>query len=290
MKCFFHSADLDGHCSGAIVKHFAPQCEMIGINYGKPFPWAEIESGETVFMVDFTLQPFEDMERLLNICNLVWIDHHKTAIEEAERRGFKAPGLRRVGIGACALTWESFDYDNGETPIPEAVRLLAEYDVWNHSDPLTLPFQYGMRMNENTWPDNQEFWEQLLGTSESERRYADALIAKTVEVGETILAYEKSQNEKFCKAYSFETEFDGKMAIACNRGFTNSQVFESVWDPEQYDLMLTFCRLKPPAGKWTVSIYSDKDDIDCGNIARKFGGGGHKGAAGFQCSKLPFEI
>ena len=38
MKCFYHSADLDGHCSGAIVKMVYPECELIGINYGDKFP------------------------------------------------------------------------------------------------------------------------------------------------------------------------------------------------------------------------------------------------------------
>jgi nanoRNase/pAp phosphatase (c-di-AMP/oligoRNAs hydrolase) len=39
-----------------------------------------------------------------------------------------------------------------------------------------------------------------------------------------------------------------------------------------------------------VSLYSTRDDIDCGAIAKTYGGGGHKGAAGFQCDTLPFPI
>ena len=76
MKCFYHSADLDGHCSAAIVKAVCPECELIGINYGDAFPWdlfveaEERKSGsiilpakepETVYMVDFCLQPFTDV-------------------------------------------------------------------------------------------------------------------------------------------------------------------------------------------------------------------------------------
>ena len=48
MKCFYHSADLDGHCSGAIAKHFDPAYQLIGINYGDPFPMGEIGHGELV--------------------------------------------------------------------------------------------------------------------------------------------------------------------------------------------------------------------------------------------------
>ena len=290
MKCFYHSADLDGHCSGAIFKHIFPECETIGINYGQDFPWDKIGDGEAVAMVDFTLQPFEQMERLDKMCHLIWIDHHKTEIQEARNRGVNIQGIQRIGIGACALVWEwvkGQDLVHGQ--MPEAIRLLAEYDVWNHSDPRTLPFQYGFRMNDDTRPDNLDLWRQFICTTPHERLVANGLIAKTVEIGNVILSYENAQNEKFCRAYAFDTELNGNKAIACNRGFTNSKVFESVWNPDQYDLMITFCRLKPPAHKWTVSLYSTKPEIDCGVIARKFGGGGHKGAAGFQCDQLPFN-
>jgi hypothetical protein len=57
---------------------------------------------------------------------------------------------------------------------------------------------------------------------------------------------------------------------------------------EPYDIMITFCR--SPDKMWNVSLYSTKPEIDCGAIAKSFGGGGHRGASGFQCKELPFEI
>ena len=41
--------------------------------------------------------------------------------------------------------------------------------------------------------------------------------------------------------------------------------------------------------KWKVSLYSTKPEIDCGAIAKTYGGGGHVGAAGFVCNRLPWE-
>jgi len=70
MKCFYHSADLDGHCSGAIVKLRHPNCEMWPIDYGDEFPWDKIRWNETIYMVDFSLEPFEDMITLHH-------SHHK---------------------------------------------------------------------------------------------------------------------------------------------------------------------------------------------------------------------
>jgi oligoribonuclease NrnB/cAMP/cGMP phosphodiesterase (DHH superfamily) len=42
-----------------------------------------IGSQETVFMVDFSIQPFDIMLKLNNACKLIWIDHHNSAIEES---------------------------------------------------------------------------------------------------------------------------------------------------------------------------------------------------------------
>ena len=286
MKCFYHSADLDGHCSGAIVKQKYPDCEMIGINYGQSFPWGDIEEGETIYMVDFGLQPFSDMEELNNVCDLHWIDHHKTAIADADAVGFVAGGgqLLEEGKAGCELTWI---YLYGpEVPPPHPVWLLGRYDVWDHaSSEDILPFQYGMRQFSNTLPDNTEFWEDV---------FLYDVWDKIVDSGKLFLHYEASQNEKFCKVYAFETyiQHDGYdvFAICANRGFTNSKLFDSVYDPDRHHIMMSFIRLKLPAEKWTVSLYSTRDDVDCGAIAKAYGGGGHKGAAGFQCTTLPFRI
>lgn len=37
------------------------------------------------------------------------------------------------------------------------------------------------------------------------------------------------------------------------------------------------------------AIYSSNKEIDCSKIAESFGGGGHKGAAGFSSDELLFK-
>ena len=283
MKCFYHSADLDGHCSGAIIKLRYPECDMRGINYGQDFPWDDITPGEKVFMVDFGLQPFCDMERLNKMCKLHWIDHHKTALDDAHKAGFIASGgqLLESGRAGCELTWEYIHTEFSNVPL--SVKLLGRYDVWDHEySDWVLSFQYGMRQLQDTRPDNTEMWGKLF-TNDSE-------VEPLVKNGKLILDYESVQNEKFCRAYSFETELNGMKAICANRGFCNSKLFDSVYDPEEHHFMISFIRMKPPKSKWTVSLYSTRDDVDCGSIAKSLGGGGHKGAAGFQCDQLPFSI
>ena len=284
MKCFYHSADLDGHCSGAIVKFKYPKCEMFGINYGDEFPWELIKVGEIVFMVDFALQPFNpNMTRLMSACELVWIDHHISAIKdwqkcETDREKLWLQGARSFDSSkaGCKLTWDYLFDDKA----PYFIDLLSEYDVWNHSDPNTLPFQFGMRLY-HTLPDEDgmDFWLDWLDADAFDK--TDVII----EQGKLILRYNKQENEKYVQACGFEITLDGLKCIAINKMLTNSQIFDSVWDAEKFDAMLTFGF----KGKgWTVSLYSDKEDVDVSVIAKNRGGGGHKGAAGFQCKTLPF--
>lgn len=281
MKCFYHSADLDGHCSGAIVKLKYSECEMIGINYGEKFPWERIRSGEDVFMVDFGLR-FSDMERLNKISNLTWIDHHKTSIVEAQERNFKASGsqLLKVGIAACELTWMHLNNCIYFSKIPWAVKLLGRYDVWDHRNKNILPFQYGMRQLKDTSPDNIQMWGRLFND--------EAYVKKFLKKGQLFMDYEEVQNARYCKAHAFETEFNNMKVICVNRGNCNSIFFNSVYNPDRHCMMISFVR-NPKKG-WTVKLYATRDDIDCGAIAKSFGGGGHRGAAGFQCTLLPFSV
>ena len=57
-------------------------------------------------------------------------------------------------------------------------------------------------------------------------------------------------------------------------------MFDSVWD-DKYDGTLVFWFTNER--KWKISFYAPPEkDVDFTVIAKKYGGGGHKGAAGFS--------
>ena len=57
MICFYHNADLDGKCSGAIVKKKFPDVVLYGINYEDDIPGDLISHHEHVIIVDFSFPP-----------------------------------------------------------------------------------------------------------------------------------------------------------------------------------------------------------------------------------------
>lgn len=280
MKCFYHD-DMDGKCAGAIVhkfykvdrdytKEMGEECEFLRINYKDEFPFDDIKPGETIVIVDFSLQKEGEFQKLLAITeNVIWIDHHKTAIEK--HGDLNVRGIRRDGTAGCELTWEFF-YPN--IAVPPVVKLLGDYDVWAFKyGEDTNKLQTGIRLYK-TSPTSEEWLRWL------DPKYYPA---KELENGQISLKYRDNYYAELVKSWSFFTEFEGHKVIACNAGSVSSQLFDSV--SEDYDIMMPFVF---DGKQWTVSLYTKKD-IDVSEIAKKYGGGGHKKAAGFQCKELPFR-
>lgn len=216
IRCFYHSADLDGHCSGAIVKYRFPDAVMYPINYGDLFPWGEIAAQDEVYMVDFCLQPWNEMERLFTIRPVTWIDHHSSAILEYNRHKEirKVPVAARYDAtrAACELTWE---YLFPDRPVPLAVKLLSLYDSWTFQghelEDMVLPFQMRMRMEDldpKNWGDYEEegtpayWWEQRLLRSDNIGGY---WLQPLIVEGRMLLRYDEAQKAKYAGTYAFET-------------------------------------------------------------------------------------
>jgi len=280
MKCYYHKIGLGGKCSAAIVKRKYPDCELIGVDYPDRPDFKKIKLGDTIFVVDFSFER-EDMLALTTAAGpnkVFWIDHHKSAIEKMKGENWLFRGRRAVDTAACELTWE---YLFPDEPMPEAVRLLGRYDVWDHEDETVLPFQYGMRLSE--WSPEDVPWENILKSNELSRKMTEA----RTDMGATILDYEYQRNTIYAEEMAFPVEFEGNKAWAINKALSNSLIFETIENSDERPLWILF---RYRAGIWKYSLYSAPDSgLDISIIAAKYGGGGHAGAAGFQSEKYLLE-
>ena len=159
----YHSIDLDGWMSAAIVKHWFTTVQsvyknvevlnFIGYNHGQPIP--DLSEYNQIIMCDISFSKEEMLklyERLNS--NFIWIDHHISAIKDNVlfnlEKGGNYPidyyGIRDIEFAACELTWKHF-FPNEE--MPEIVRLLGRYDCFGHKgtneELKVLEFQYGAR-------------------------------------------------------------------------------------------------------------------------------------------------
>lgn len=277
MKCFYH-VDNDGKCAGYWVNHYTKdkkeKREFIAIDYGIRFPFESILPGEEVYIIDFSLE-LKDMNQLLEITkNVIWIDHHKTAIEKYKDYPVDIKGIRYDGIAGCMLTWLYFQgaMPPCEEKIKEAplfTRLIADYDVWTFEyGDVTKYFHLGFDALDLDTPVS-DGWDYI-------DNYSDMIIQN----GESISKYKDSIAKTYCKTLGFETKFEGYHAYALNKGLCGSDDFKDVND-DNYDLFIGFSF---DGSKWKYSLRSTK--IDVSEIAKKYGGGGHKGAAGFNSNEL----
>jgi oligoribonuclease NrnB/cAMP/cGMP phosphodiesterase (DHH superfamily) len=286
----YHSADLDGHCSGAIVRSFLlrngtseKEIQIIGMDYGRSF---DIETcrNKNVYIVDFSFPP-DKMLLLKGISkSLIWIDHHITAIEDMKNIEAELLGLRKVGEAACELCWQHFF---PEKSMPLAVKLLGRYDVWmwEKEYPAAIDLQKGLQSFNNGYshPD-AEFWNGLLFNGNNSITFNQLL-----SDGRIINNYAKNVDKKYAFSHAFITKLGDVPMVAINKGMTSSAIFDEL--DEKYDLPILRCYFSwiLDVG-YKIGLYTKEADFDVSIIAKSYGGGGHKKAAGFISYNLPFEL
>jgi hypothetical protein len=287
--CFYHGDDLDGHASGAIVQRWAPEVDLVPVGYDNPFP-LDLVPGADVVMVDFTLKPPEMYEIQAQAKSFIWIDHHEApilAVEnyKAEKGLGRIKGLRPADsdkdgpLAACDLAWDYF-FDR---PKPWGIYLLGRWAVHDLRDPWVEPFQFAMRarLTDPREAEARSLWEGLL---DEDHKLEINLLAE----GEIIVRYVGREFADYARRLAYKTELNGKRALAINRWRGGSDLFKEVEDPER-PLLISYAYL--PGDCYMVSLYCDHPGVNCAEIAQKYGGNGHPGAAGFiwRGKDLPFK-
>lgn len=330
--CIYHSIDLDGWMSAAIVKHWfktnnksysisdiSSQKELIekekvsfgsgnidfssnekvefldfiGYNYGQPIP--DLSEYDKVIMCDISF-PKDEMTKLFtekkNLISIIWIDHHISAIKDNKELFINDNecGLRDTKFAACELTWKYF-FPND--PMPEIVRLLGRYDCFGHKgtneEIEVLEFQYGARAYIKNYEDAYEYLLKTIGTDLTSKMTLEFIHT----AGKSIYKYlcteaKQTYNNGFPIVFWNKTQISGEpdrwYFICINKERFNPINFGIDYHKEGYDGAACFHRTKD--GKWAFSLYNDNGLVDCSQIAKQFGGGGHKGAAGFIVNDL----
>lgn len=290
MKCFYHN-DSDGMCSGFWIYKDVEitdeyDTEFIEIDYRMKFPMETIQPNEQIYIVDFSIS-LEEMKELLKITkDVTWIDHHKTAIEKYKEFEYDLRGVRYDGIAGCMLTYcylhdmtlrgqgeiKTFDLSMTENA-PMFTKLIADWDVWkfyfgDNTRYFQTAFQaYDFQPGSKNWLkffEEDNFEQEIINEGIIMTRYRDSWAKEYMKMG-------------------FETLFEGHKCFAVNLGMANSDYFKSL-PKDEYEIFMPFSF---NGDLFKVSMYSEF--VDVSEIAVKYGGGGHKGASGFQCIELPFK-
>ena len=309
-----HHNDLDGYAAAGIAKAFLHKQGIYPafheMNYGMNLPEG-IHSEDTVYMLDFSLQPFSRMYALKeSVQKFVWLDHHQSAYNDYNE--WHAKGKYESILGAPMRPALTSDFCGAERtwiwfkpngPIPDAIKLVGDWDTWRHTKMVDSKAPFFKMYFDTLVPAGVIDWFYHY-TNDVLRPNSDyttmVKIDECVQIGTHIKMFEVAESAALMKSRAFDAKLvvpfpeptrgsNTYAVIAANFGARGSDRFASVYNPEKHQIMLGFAYEN--TGKVTVSLYSTNPDIDCGALAKRCGeagpfpgGGGHKGAAGFQTS------
>lgn len=269
---FYHSPCMDGFAAAwAAHRCFGDRAEYIGVNYGKPFPLEKCD-GRTVYFVDFSLKRGPMSEVVARSHSVTILDHHKTA--EAELAGIKVREHDVVVFdmekSGARLAWEHFH----DTPVPRLIEYVEDRDLWRfqlkHSELVSDWLSAYAEDDFETWDliaiDIDDNFETVLRDAGVIRAYKDRAIELALPNAHPI-------------------EFDGHVGLAVNQSSANliSEIAGALAERATFGA----CYYRKPDGEWVVSLRSRSGGLDVSEIASRRGGGGHAGAAGFQCAEPP---
>jgi oligoribonuclease NrnB/cAMP/cGMP phosphodiesterase (DHH superfamily) len=326
IACIYHSVDLDGWMSAAIVKHWFitnnKNCkafedsdnkrivsgsgdilDFIGYNYGQPIP--DLSEYHRIIMCDISFsdegKPAKEMLDLFGMNTkedkyFIWIDHHNSAMVLYNKPGvdYFIHGLLDAKNAACELAWMYFfpKYD-----MPEIVRLLGRYDCFGHKgtdeEQMVLEFQYGAR----TYYTNYEDCYEALAVDlldKNNKMMEDTEIEHIHNKGIAIYYYLCTEAKQSYKN-GFEIELMEPSIGNVQYGATtrkflaiNKERFNPINFGIDYhkDGYDGIASFHYDKSLWKFSLYNDNGLVDCSAIAKSFGGGGHKDASGFILTRL----
>ena len=287
--------DLDGYSAGYIVlQHFGKEnCDIEHFNYDREPAIEKYGEGDTVVITDYSLSNDQYRQILAQIGetgDLIWLDHHITAINRyLEENGLYLQGLRSTKWCGAALAWfyfndfdtedvENIPYEELVEKLPLWLRLVDAWDTWKtnstyrrNAELLNLALCNDLSM------------ENINKIAKDVKIYSANLL-RPINTGKMYEQYKNIWSKQFRDKYmfiendvpgkQFGTDRDLKVAIL-NIGCANSTFFGEYIN--ECDVCMTFCY---NGKQFVISVYSNKDDVDCSLFAKNYGGGGHKGAAG----------
>ncbi|NMC34548.1 MAG: hypothetical protein GYA36_19165 [Veillonellaceae bacterium] len=295
-----HHDDLDGRVAGYVAMNSnnwgsgAPhQVSRIEMSYDKDPPWDAIEAADVVVVVDFSFPP-EVFKKIQDLGKqLIWIDHHKTAIAAVElainaRELAPIEGKRALTKPSGArLTWEYFHPDK---PVPTVVEIVSLYDTWEHkNDVRILSIVAALSATDIFSPAIGEA--TIMKTLLENDARATAMLDTLESQGMAIRKAELMHGANLVITNGYRVQFDGKWWWACNGSRINSLVFEQARElaPERLKDVDGWMPYKFTGRYWEVTLYraADAGWFDVSAIAKEHGGGGHPGAAGFNSVDPP---
>jgi hypothetical protein len=289
MIVIFHSQNGTNHCDDGFGaawvfwRKFGDKAEFWPGVYGSEPPLYEAgqcQGGQTFALVDFSYKRPQMKALARNPVNLLVLDHHKTA--EAELDGIvdelvsEEPGWPMDEFGQfIGLPDIRFDMDRsgarmawdycfpGEDP-PDLLLRIEDADLWRWHYEDGKAVQAALR----SYPQTFEVWTDLMLRPIGELATEGASIRRFIEAKVAEL-----------KRTAWLAEIGGVQMPVCNAPWFLASELAGALAEEHHDGRAA---VYFDQGKRRVFSLRARGDADVSEIAKRYGGGGHRSAAGFE--------
>ncbi len=234
----------------AAWKRYGDEADYLPVNHGDPPPKTE---GRQVLIADFAYDR-RTTERLAeSSASLVVLDHHRSSASELAELPYCVFDMNRSG---AVMTWQYLH----ETPVPALLRYVQDRDLWRHDLPESEEVSAALRAHDFDF----KIW--------------DSIDVEQLRVeGRALLRYQRRMVERVA-AHASPVEILGTVVPTVNSAVLQSELgdvlaaghpFAGVWWQGSGDM-----------ARW--SLRSSPGGVDVSLIAARYGGGGHRTAAGFK--------
>jgi oligoribonuclease NrnB/cAMP/cGMP phosphodiesterase (DHH superfamily) len=236
-------------------KFLGNRAEYHACSHGDPPPDVK---GKNVAVLDFSFNNATTKKMIEEAESFIIIDHHKSAMVELHDVSHAVFDMNHSG---AMLAWNFF---HPGKEAPKFIQYIEDRDLWKWELPYSKEFSAAFDMVP---------WE----FEEYEKFQDDSVFDDAVKRGSFILAYSKTVVKKVCdraqarkllghdvlvvNSPHWMSEIGSKLAPDCD--------FAVIWYWDHADHMTK------------VSLRAFHETVDVSEVAKKFGGGGHKKASGF---------
>lgn len=260
----YHADCVDGFTAAwaAWFKYGYSGTEYIPARYGEAPPAV---GGKEVLIVDFSYPRLVLLEMEREATSIRVLDHHKTAAENLAGLEFAEFDMSRSGAG---MAWDALHHP----PRPPLIDYVQDRDLWLWELPESKAVSAYIALHDRTF----ETW-CVMNSSLLQQ------FCSCVEMGKTALRVTEQYVEQQAPKAS-TVKLAGYCVPCINTTFATSELVGGLAEHAPFAVGW----FQRQDGKFVYSLRS-RGDFDVTTIAKQFGGGGHKNAAGFTVCALVHE-
>ena len=258
----YHANCTDGFGAAyAAWKLLGDRAEYFAAKHGEPPPDV---AGKNVVVLDFSYDNSTTKRLMKEAKSFLIIDHHKSAVVELHDVSCTRFDMNHSG---AMLAWKFFH--PGKEP-PRMIKFIEDRDLWKWDIPYSKEFSAAFDMVPYDFDEFDKYLD-------------DSAVDNAQERGAYILAYSKTVISKIAKQ-AVPRKMGGKEILVVNSSHWMSEIGAAL-SPKCDFAVIWFYDHDTRQVK--VSLRAHHEDADVSEIAKRYGGGGHRKAAGFN---LPVGI